>query len=236
MVNRVVYVLVCAVLLGVAPALGADKPGTATDTAEQAVAKLAEEGRQVFERFVDSIQRFEAKFEQVRFDENNRVVLTERGMLSIARPKQFRWEVSAPNELIVIADGVHVWNYEVDLDTVSVYDQSDSLGNTPADILSGNREALDAFDYAGAFRQQQIIWVQFQAKESDSDFQALRLGFDAEELVGMQLADRLGARTIVTFSDVDMDPEFAPDLFEFTPPEGVEVNGQLSSVVLSEDG
>jgi outer membrane lipoprotein carrier protein len=55
----------------------------------------------------------------------------------------------------------------------------------------------------------------------------VRIGFDKNgELASMFLADKLNQITQLTFTNPIKNPKFAPDLFSFTPPPGVDVIGR----------
>jgi outer membrane lipoprotein carrier protein len=55
----------------------------------------------------------------------------------------------------------------------------------------------------------------------------VRIGFDKNgELASMFLADKLDQITQLTFTNPSKNPKFAPDLFAFTPPPGVDVIGR----------
>jgi outer membrane lipoprotein carrier protein len=50
------------------------------------------------------------------------------------------------------------------------------------------------------------------------------MGFSqAGELREMVLRDNFGQFTLLVFTDLDTNPVLAPDLFQFTPPEGADV-------------
>ena len=134
--------------------------------------------------------------------------------------------------MCIIADGVNLWLYDVDLDQVTVKPQREALGRSPAEILGGDADALAAFDYQGAFERGDMLWVQLQPRDNDTDFEGIRLGFAGERLAGMELADSLGQITRIDFSRVALDAPIPDATFRFEPPDGVDVIGTVSSPVL----
>lgn len=147
------------------------------------------------------------------------------GTFKVERPGKFVWTYETPDEQVIVADGTNLWNYDVLLDQVEVRAQDEALANSPATILSGGGDPLSAFEYQGSFASGDILWVQLAAKADDSDFGALRLGFEGAVLVGMLLGDSLDQVTEIVFSDVESNITFGPGAFEFTPPPGVDVYG-----------
>ena len=55
------------------------------------------------------------------------------------RPNRFRWTYAAPSELVIVADGEKLWIYDVELKEVTVTPFDDTVGASPAVLLSGDR-------------------------------------------------------------------------------------------------
>ena len=106
-----------------------------------------ETGRQLVDSFVEDITTFSAGFEQVLLDPDGEVLERTTGTLEISRPGKFRWSYTEPYEQWLIADGLNIWSYDVDLAQVTVKPQAEALANTPALLLGGAEDALDQFDY-----------------------------------------------------------------------------------------
>ena len=70
-----------------------------------------------------------------------------------------------------------------------------------------------------------LAWYQLVPKRADTDFQLVRIGFRNGELASMFLADKLNQITQLTFANPKRNAKFAPDLFSFVPPPGVDVIG-----------
>ena len=101
--------------------------------------------------FVNDVVTFQGSFEQSLIDADGQVIENTTGMLEIQRPGQFRWSYIEPYEQWLVADGVNIWSYDVDLAQVTVKPQSVALANTPALLLSGSEGALDQFEYQGSY-------------------------------------------------------------------------------------
>ena len=60
--------------------------------------------------------------------------------------------------------------------------------------------------------------------ESEKEnFQRVKLIFADKELKGLEFYDQLGQHTIVHLSDIKTNPKLQKNLFQFTPPRGVDV-------------
>jgi outer membrane lipoprotein carrier protein len=174
---------------------------------------------------VAQIETFEADFTQTLTDANGTTLDRVRGHLVIARPWRFRWDYIEPAERQIVADGKHVWLYETDLEQVTVRPIDTTLAGTPAMLLSGEGKLTDQFDIRESERRDGIAWVELAPKVTESDFHAVRLGFEDEQLEVMELDDKLGQTTRLEFSDVYTNRPVDAQRFEFEPPPGADVIG-----------
>ena len=184
-----------------------------------------ETGRQLVDSFVEDITTFIAGFEQVLLDPDGDVLERTIGTLEISRPGKFRWSYIEPYEQWLVADGLNIWSYDVDLAQVTVKPQAEALANTPALLLGGAEDALDQFDYVGSYRETVTTWVQLAPKNTESGFMRVELGFIDDMLTRMVFFDNLDQTTLVEFDDLLVNTPIEPGRFEFTAPDDVDVVG-----------
>ena len=184
-----------------------------------------EKAKALLERFVSNIQTLQGRFEQSLVDADQQVVEESSGTLEIQRPGQFRWVYTEPYEQVLVADGLNVWSYDVDLAQVTVKPQAEVLSNTPASLLGGSPDALEQFDYIGSFIDRGTVWVRLRPKEKDNGFNKIELGFNDGELSRMLFSDNLEQTTLIALFDVSLNREIDADLFEFNPPDDVDIVG-----------
>lgn len=199
----------------------------APDVTDSAQA-LKDRGARLLTAFTDDVSALSADFRQTLYDRDGNIKEVSSGYARIARPGRFLWVYAEPYEQRIIADGTNLWLYDVDLDQVTVKPQGDALGKSPAEILGGDAQALAAFDYQGAFEREGVIWVQLQPRDDDTDFEGMRLGFEGERLVGMELADALGQITRIDFERLTLNAPIPDATFRFEPPDGVDVIGTVA--------
>jgi chaperone LolA len=182
-------------------------------------------GERLIAEFVDDIDTFSGEFEQVLLDAAGEVLERTSGTLEISRPAKFRWSYVEPYEQWLIADGLNIWSYDVDLAQVTVKPQAEALANTPALLLSGSDDALDQFNYEGSYDETVTTWVKLAPKNTDSGFMRVELGFIDETLYRMVFFDNLEQTTLVEFSNVVVNGVIDAQRFNFVAPEGVDVVG-----------
>ena len=130
----------------------------------QADAVAADDGAQLVESFVNDITTLQGRFEQSLLDANGEVLERTSGTLQIQRPGQFRWRYVQPYEQELIADGLNIWSYDVDLAQVTVKPQAEALANTPALLLGGSEDAMQQFNNDGSYEEAGTTWVQLSCR------------------------------------------------------------------------
>ena len=193
----------------------AAEPGTVSEA----------EGKALVENFVLNIRTLKGRFEQSLVDTDNQVVETSSGTLEIQRPGQFRWSYVEPYEQVLVADGLNVWSYDVDLAQVTVKPQKEVLRNTPALLLSGSEDSLDQFEYVGSFSDRGTVWIRLRPKDTDSGFSKVELGFTDGNLTRMMFSDNLEQTTLIALFDVSLNEDIDAERFQFEPPGDVDIVG-----------
>ena len=184
-----------------------------------------ETGRRLVDSFVEDITTFSAGFEQVLLDPDGEVLERTTGTLEISRPGKFRWSYVEPYEQWLIADGLNIWSYDLDLAQVTVKPQAEALANTPALLLGGAEDALDQFEYEGSYRETVTTWVRLAPKNTESGFMRVELGFIDDVLTRMVFFDNLDQTTLVEFNTLAVNTPIGPERFEFAIPDDVDVVG-----------
>jgi outer membrane lipoprotein carrier protein len=185
----------------------------------------ADEGAQLVAAFVNDIATLQGRFEQSLVDADGEVLERTSGTLQIQRPGQFRWTYLEPYEQQLVADGLNIWSYDVDLAQVTVKPQQQALANTPALLLGGSEDALEQFNNDGSYVEAGTTWVKLSPKNTDSGFLRVELGFRRERLYRMVFFDNLQQTTLVALHDVVINVPFEPGAFVFDVPAGVDVVG-----------
>ena len=72
-----------------------------------------------------------------------------------------------------------------------------------------------------------LEWVELKPRVQDTDFRVIYLGLDEAGLKVMELRDHFEQVTQIRLQDVRYNPDTEPAEFEFEPPPGVDVIGDL---------
>ena len=175
------------------------------------------------DRFLEGLDGFSSAFEQTLTNERGEQIEKSVGVVYVHRPGKFHWAYWEPYSQYIISDGVTLWIYDEDLEQVTIKDVAQSLDDTPAEVLGGYVDVnlhyvvIDLGDADG------VNWLELTPRNIESQYQAVRLGFRDGGLAGMILYDNLDQKTDIVFSNTKRNPSLKPELFEFTPPDGVDV-------------
>jgi outer membrane lipoprotein carrier protein len=187
-------------------------------------------GHELVDAFVHDVETFAGRFEQTLVSAEGEVLEVTRGTLEIQRPGRFRWSYTEPYEQYLVADGLNVWNYDVDLAQVTVKPQAEALASTPALLLGGSADAMQQFDFEGSREDGDTTWVELQPVDTESGFRGVELGFSGDTLRRMVFFDNLEQTTVVNLEDVTVNQPIDPQQFVFAVPDDVDVVGQAAAV------
>jgi outer membrane lipoprotein carrier protein len=194
---------------------------------QDAASEAAADGADQLRHFLDSTQTLRAGFAQELLGADGQLLELAHGSLAIRRPGRFAWRYEDPTEQLVVADGRKLWIYDAELSQATVTALDDSIPASPAMLLSGEATIDKEFQVLESFDAEGVSWVRLSPRESSSDFKEILIGFRAGVLDQLRLWDSLDQVTTVSFSDVQVNPELASDEFEFVPPPGVDVIGEV---------
>jgi outer membrane lipoprotein carrier protein len=195
--------------------------------------EMSDDGEALVDAFITDVVTLSGDFQQSLVDAQGQVVEVTSGTLEIQRPARFRWAYTEPYEQWLIADGLNIWSYDVDLEQVTVKPQADALANTPALLLGGSDAAMEQFEYQGSVSEDGITWVKLIPVNTDSGFKRVELAFVERQLQQMVFFDNLEQTTFVALDNVAVNEPIDAGRFEFVVPADVDVVGQPASANLT---
>lgn len=173
--------------------------------------------------FLASAKSITANFKQTLINEAGDPFQTSYGQFYLQRPGKFRWDYTKPFKQQIVSTSGKVTFYDVDLEQVTVKKLDESVGSTPALLLSGDVPLEDNYNIEQQGSEGSMIWVKLVPKAQDSTFKYVLIGLEKGVLSGMQLNDNFGQLTRIYFSNLKLNQFIDTNLFEFHAPEGVDV-------------
>ncbi|MGZ8926865.1 outer membrane lipoprotein chaperone LolA [Methylobacter sp.] len=173
--------------------------------------------------FLKNTASLTADFKQVLINEAGNPTQTSYGVFYLQRPGKFRWDYLKPFQQQIISTSGKVWFYDTDLEQVTVKKLDESVGSTPALLLSGEISLDDNFTMEQQGVDGDLVWIKLLPKNQESSFKYVLIGLNNGSLGGMELSDNFGQLTRIYFSNVILNPPLKQTLFEFKAPKGVDV-------------
>lgn len=183
----------------------------------------AEQAVQQFKAFVAKANTLIADVKQVSIDQYGRPTQTSYGKFYLQRPGKFRWDYHKPFVQQIVSNSDKVWFYDADLQQVTIKKIDQSLGSTPALLLSGEVSLEENFVIQNQGVDEGLQWIKLVPKKEDSGFKYILIGMEDGQLGGMELNDNFGQLTRIYFTNLKFNATIKPDIFEFKAPEGVDI-------------
>lgn len=185
----------------------------------------AGEGRVLLDKFLTQTQTMTANFRQTLKSSDGKLLQESAGEFYLKRPGKFRWNYTTPYPQEIVSDGEQIWVFDVDLAQVTVQKQGKGQNNTPMALLQNRQKLEDAFDIHERGSDSGLHRIELVNKQEEADFDHVIVGLDKTGLRFMQLHDQFEQTTHIFFTELKSNPEIEPAVFEFIPPEGVDVFG-----------
>jgi len=164
-----------------------------------------------------------ADFAQQVISPDGEVIQESWGELTISRPGNFHWQVTKPDEELIVSNGIDMWLYSPFIEQVTIMNFSDAIAGTPFALLSG----ADSSE-----------WMNFEVKKEGDKFivtnntnelntNIFTFIFDSTDNVSEFIVQEAqGQKSIFKLTNKDQTAKLADDFFEFQIPEGIEIDDQ----------
>jgi len=191
------------------------------------LALAAGPARARLDAFAQGLHAISGNFTQTLTNADGQAGQSSSGTLVLEAPHQFRWDTLAPYKQTIVADGSRVWLYDPELEQVTVRKQDTEEAHSPLTVLTDLKQLDNQFKVTEQGERDGLVWLRLTSAGKDPQFEYADLGFDANGLARMQFKDQLGSTTDIRFSNWQRNPPIPPQDFNFTPPKGADVIGDL---------
>ncbi|MFQ5674016.1 MAG: outer membrane lipoprotein chaperone LolA [Nitrospinales bacterium] len=174
----------------------------------------------------DFVKTFKAEFVQKAYIKMMGQSQESRGSVYIKKPGKMKWTYTSPEPQVLISNNKTLWLYlPEDRQVTKALIRDIYTDNTPALFLSGKARLSDTFDVANVSREPGKITVILTPKRKDRGLERLVLLADDKnyQITGSTVYDGLGNQTEILFSQIEINPKFPDDLFDFKVPAGVDL-------------
>lgn len=187
-------------------------------------------GLDALEKFVQTAKTGRAEFTQIvtspTREGQSAKTRKSSGTFEFARPDRFRFNYRKPFEQTIVADGRTLWLYDADLRQVTQRKQAQVLGSTPAALIASAPDLATLrrdFELQPAGEKDGLQWVQATPKNKEGQLHSMRVGFRGDQLAALEILDSFGQRSMLTFSQMQVNAPVGPEVFNFKPPQNADV-------------
>ena len=172
-----------------------------------------------------AIKSFKAQFSQQVTDSQGEAIMQGEGNIALQQPMMIRWQQQSPDDTLFVSNGDKTYYFDSFAEQVTIMNTHSLIDSTPFVLLTSK----DPEQWA----KYQVVATEagFSVtpnKGVESQVEKLDISFNAKEqgLASLTVLDTSGQQSLFTFKDAKVNEALATQTFEFTIPEGVEVDDQ----------
>lgn len=172
-----------------------------------------------------AIKSFKAEFSQQVTDSQGEAIMQGEGNIALQQPMMIRWQQQSPDDTLFVSNGDKTYYFDSFAEQVTIMNTHSLIDSTPFVLLTSKDPEQ---------------WTKYQVVATDAGFsvtpnkgvesqvEKLDISFNAKEqgLASLTVLDTSGQQSLFTFKDAKVNEALATQTFEFTIPEGVEVDDQ----------
>ena len=172
-----------------------------------------------------AIKSFKAEFSQKVTDSQGEAIMQGEGNIALQQPMMIRWQQQSPDDTLFVSNGDKTYYFDSFAEQVTIMNTHSLIDSTPFVLLTSKDPEQ---------------WAKYQVVATDAGFsvtpnkgvesqvEKLDISFNAQEqgLASLTVLDTSGQQSLFTFKDAKVNEALATQTFEFTIPEGVEVDDQ----------
>ncbi len=172
-----------------------------------------------------AIKSFKAQFSQQVTDSQGEAIMQGEGNIALKQPMMIRWQQQSPDDTLFVSNGDKTYYFDSFAEQVTIMNTHSLIDSTPFVLLTSKDPEQ---------------WAKYQVLATDTGFsvtpnkgvesqvEKLDISFNAQEqgLASLTVLDTSGQQSLFTFKDAKVNEALATQTFEFTIPEGVEVDDQ----------
>ncbi|KTG20983.1 outer membrane lipoprotein carrier protein LolA [Pseudoalteromonas sp. XI10] len=172
-----------------------------------------------------AIKSFKAEFSQQVTDSQGEAIMQGEGNIALQQPMMIRWQQQSPDDTLFVSNGDKTYYFDSFAEQVTIMNTHSLIDSTPFVLLTSKDPEQ---------------WAKYQVVATDAGFsvtpnkgvesqvEQLDISFNAQEqgLASLTVLDTSGQQSLFTFKDAKVNEALATQTFEFTIPEGVEVDDQ----------
>ena len=183
----------------------------------------ASSAQEQLKSFVSQVQGARGDFSQYTVGPQGQTKPVQSGQFLFQRPGRFKWEVLKPYAQSIVSDGQELFQFDPDLNQVTVRRVDQAIGASPAAILFGSGSLEQSFTVSALPDKDGLSWLRAVPRDGQAGFVHVDLAFRDGLPARIVLLDAFGQNTHIELSGLTRNPSLTLDQFKFVPPSGADV-------------
>ena len=183
----------------------------------------AASAQEQLQSFVSKVQAATGQFSQYTVGAQGQTKPAQSGQFAFQRPGRFKWDVVKPYAQQIVSDGQQLFQFDPDLNQVTVRKVDQAIGSSPAAIRFGSGSLEQSFTVTALKDKDGLSWLRAKPRNGEAGFVHVDLGFSGGLPARIILLDAFGQNTHIELSNLVPNPKVAAEVFRFVPPPGADV-------------
>ena len=149
--------------------------------------------------------------------------------MRLKKPNRFYWETIDPFPELIVTNGALLWNYQPDLEQVTIEDWNSDDSELAAQLLNGKTDNLSDEYYIVVINSEETKSFELSPKMNDNIYNTVSITFINDILDMIHLDGKNGEQTVWQFNNLVMNSPIADSLFEFIVPNDIDVIGNTTN-------
>lgn len=184
---------------------------------------LADASQDLQER-LNKVNSFQASFSQKVTSPEGDLIQEGVGELWLERPNLFNWNMTSPDESVLVSDGKNLWFYNPFVEQVTVTNLSDATQDTPFLLITRNNPR----DWKQYSIIQQGNTFNLKPKQTNGTLKGFSITVSPQGTIEKFAAIEQDGQTSAYQLKEQKNGQVDPNKFKFTVPKGVTLDDQRS--------
>ncbi|SUO93508.1 outer membrane lipoprotein chaperone LolA [Suttonella ornithocola] len=222
-----------AQLFNIHPKATATQADTQTTVSSENTKILNTASAATLEKYFQQTKDLQGDFVQAVYSSRGQEKST--GKMWLSKPGKFYWDYQTPDRQKIISNGKKVWQYDLDLEQISVRKKDELVGDIAIRILTGESKLTDVFNVVAVSPKQAPTILHKVAqnadvyhltpKKSQEGYDSIWVIMKNGQLEVISVDGGGGQQTVIGFTNLKRNVGIPAKQFEFTPPKGVDIVG-----------
>ncbi len=169
------------------------------------------------------LKNMHASFNQTLLNPQQKLKQQSQGELWVSKPSFFKWQVLSPQKQMLLSNGKQLWNYDEELEQITINEVPKSISQAPyLLLLTGDSKTLNQL-----FTIERLNDKTYRLTPKVKDqslIKYINMTFKGNIPTHMVIETETGQSTNIEL--LNISTQLIPQsVFEFTPPQGVDVLG-----------